>query len=315
MSTCPCLVLEVPAATGTGVGSQCPVHPPHHTLPTWPVILMQVVVDECHCVTEWGHSFRPSYYRLGGLLNSPVLASGRVLALTATATITTQHAICASLGIRESSVIRDAPLRSNLRLHVVHRQNGRSQGLDCRERCRTAVLRIPGTWGAIKGGLNAWDGAGDGRALQTGSHACPNPKTRSKCGMRWCRSGPAPFGGLGREHADTRTPQGREVGHCVLRIQGGCHDDRRDAAWRRRFGRSVPCRQGSQGEAVPEGLCARLPALCGDGPHMRTAPERLQREALDRSVPFRVGCDCSQARDAFRLAAPHALHLHRNERR
>ncbi|KDD71935.1 hypothetical protein H632_c4142p0, partial [Helicosporidium sp. ATCC 50920] len=85
--------------------------------------LSLVVVDECHCVTEWGHSFRPSYYRLGGLLASlPQLRARSVLALTATATARTQDAICSSLGIPPEGVVRDAPLRANLRLCVAHKQ-------------------------------------------------------------------------------------------------------------------------------------------------------------------------------------------------
>jgi len=50
-------------------------------------------VDEAHCVSEWGHSFRPAYFRLGHILRT-VLKPRVVLALTATATRNTQAAIC-----------------------------------------------------------------------------------------------------------------------------------------------------------------------------------------------------------------------------
>lgn len=52
----------------------------------------QVCVDEAHCVSEWGHSFRPAYFRLGHILRT-VLKPRTVLALTATATRSTQAAI------------------------------------------------------------------------------------------------------------------------------------------------------------------------------------------------------------------------------
>ena len=75
----------------------------------------QVVVDECHCVTEWGHSFRPSYYRLGRRLRQD-LPSTSLLALTATATHRAEMEIRASLGIQKT--IRLDSVRQNLRLHV-----------------------------------------------------------------------------------------------------------------------------------------------------------------------------------------------------
>eukprot|EP00955_Chlamydomonas_euryale_P007031 74627-Chlamydomonas_euryale.AAC.9 len=51
-----------------------------------------VCVDEAHCVAEWGHSFRPAYYRLGHVLRA-VLRPRSVLALTATATRATERCI------------------------------------------------------------------------------------------------------------------------------------------------------------------------------------------------------------------------------
>eukprot|EP00887_Chlorella_sp_A99_P001903 scaffold18.g1903.t1 len=82
-----------------------------------------LVVDEAHCVAEWGHSFRPAYFRLGAALAGAVRAS-RVLALTATATRATVTGVCGLLRIPPASVLRDSVVRANLRLHVVRRSGG-----------------------------------------------------------------------------------------------------------------------------------------------------------------------------------------------
>lgn len=76
-----------------------------------------VCVDEAHCVSEWSHNFRPAYFRLGGAiacLPGPPI----VLALTATATFLTQASIQQSLGIPSEAVIRNSPLKSNIRFTV-----------------------------------------------------------------------------------------------------------------------------------------------------------------------------------------------------
>ncbi len=56
------------------------------------MLCVQVCVDEAHCVAEWGHSFRPAYFRLGHVLRS-VLRPRGILALTATATRPTERCI------------------------------------------------------------------------------------------------------------------------------------------------------------------------------------------------------------------------------
>jgi len=86
-----------------------------------------VCVDEAHCVAEWGHSFRPAYYRLGHVLRA-VLRPRSVLALTATATRATERCIAEVLGIPSEAVIRDAPLRDNLRLKVLHHNGATGNG-------------------------------------------------------------------------------------------------------------------------------------------------------------------------------------------
>ena len=56
-----------------------------------------VAVDEAHCISEWGHDFRPEYLEIGGLLGE--LPGARVLACTATATPVARDEILARLGL------------------------------------------------------------------------------------------------------------------------------------------------------------------------------------------------------------------------
>ena len=72
-----------------------------------------VVVDEAHCVLDWGHTFRPSYLEIGKWLSTlkkrPVVA-----AFTATAPETYRSEICAFLGMDEPEVCVNSLERSNL---------------------------------------------------------------------------------------------------------------------------------------------------------------------------------------------------------
>src|SRR5688572_10930226 len=56
-----------------------------------------VAIDEAHCISEWGHDFRPEYLEIGGLLAD--LPKARVLACTATATPVVRDEILARLGL------------------------------------------------------------------------------------------------------------------------------------------------------------------------------------------------------------------------
>jgi ATP-dependent DNA helicase RecQ len=62
--------------------------------------LTSIAVDEAHCISHWGHDFRPEYRRLGGLFRGGVLARVPILALTATATPRVQADIESELGLQ-----------------------------------------------------------------------------------------------------------------------------------------------------------------------------------------------------------------------
>jgi ATP-dependent DNA helicase RecQ len=71
-------------------------------------------VDEAHCISEWGHNFRPDYLKLA--VRARELGAERVLALTATATPAVVADICAGFGIDEADAVGTGFYRPNLTL-------------------------------------------------------------------------------------------------------------------------------------------------------------------------------------------------------
>ncbi len=75
-----------------------------------------LAIDEAHCISEWGHNFRPEYLRLAALAKK--LRIPRVLALTATATPPVVNDICRSFRIARADRVQTSFHRPNLAIHI-----------------------------------------------------------------------------------------------------------------------------------------------------------------------------------------------------
>ncbi|NLE33234.1 MAG: ATP-dependent DNA helicase RecQ, partial [Bacteroidales bacterium] len=73
-------------------------------------------VDEAHCISEWGHDFRPEYRRIRPLINE--IGRAPIIALTATATPKVQHDIQKNLGMMNATVYKSSFNRPNLYYEV-----------------------------------------------------------------------------------------------------------------------------------------------------------------------------------------------------
>ncbi len=76
-----------------------------------------IAIDEAHCISQWGHDFRPDYRMLGRYL--PTLRPAPVIALTATATPIVQDDIGDQLGLGQAARFIHGFRRDNIAIEVV----------------------------------------------------------------------------------------------------------------------------------------------------------------------------------------------------
>jgi ATP-dependent DNA helicase RecQ len=126
------------------------IAPERMRVPNFPEMLAKkrpslIAIDEAHCISAWGHDFRPDYRTLGDFL--PALRPAPVIALTATATPTVQKDIVTQLQLNQPELFIHGFRRHNLAIEVVElskpRRNEFTANLLKEKSNRPAIIYAP----------------------------------------------------------------------------------------------------------------------------------------------------------------------------
>ena len=126
------------------------IAPERMRVPNFPEMLARrkpalIAIDEAHCISAWGHDFRPDYRMLGDYL--PALRPAPILALTATATPTVQKDIVTQLQLTNPALFIHGFRRHNLAIEVVElskpRRNEFTANLLSKPENRPAIVYAP----------------------------------------------------------------------------------------------------------------------------------------------------------------------------
>ena len=143
-----------------------------------PVTLL--AIDEAHCISEWGHDFRPAYLRLAEIAD--LLGRPPILAVTATATPEVRRDIVTHLGLRDPQVVVRGFDRPNLVPSVFHIEDKAAKAFDI-------FRRVPGSgivYASTRRSAESWaDRLGRAGFSAEAYHAGLPTATRTGVQERW----------------------------------------------------------------------------------------------------------------------------------
>ncbi len=149
-----------------------------------------VAIDEAHCISEWGHDFRPSYREIRESLE-PIADRTRWLALTATATPEVKNDILKTLQFKEPNVITRGFSRPNLTWWVIHTENKSQKILESVKRASKQGDGL--IYGGTRRNCETWADRLSKKGIKTEAyHAGIESELRKEIQTRWI-SGETPL--------------------------------------------------------------------------------------------------------------------------